>query len=118
MFENNHENIEPSQPKKDYSAETNEYLKYMEKEKTDQKRFSDEYDTNRWSSGSRLHKKGKASMVSRAKGEGLKMLTNKQMLHATNPTLLAQIQAGNNSNNEMRQMKRDKYYTHYIGQKY
>ena len=40
------------------------------------------------------------------KGEGLKILTNKQMLNRL-PILLAQIQAGNNSNklkNEIRQI--------------
>ena len=71
--------------KEDYSAETNEYLKYME----DQKKISDEYDSNGWS-----------------KGSGLKILTNKQMLNHL-PILLAQIQAGNNSNklkNEIRQI--------------
>ena len=55
-------------------------------------RFSDDYD----SSGSGLNKKGK----------GLKILTNKQMLNRL-PILLAQIQAGNNSNklkNELRQI--------------
>ena len=39
-------------------------------------------------------------------GEGLKMLTNKQMLNCL-PTLLTQIEAGNNSNklkNETRQI--------------
>ena len=78
-----------SPPKEDYSAETNEYLKYMEEQKKDQKKFSDEYDSNGWSSGS-----------------GLKMLTNKQMLNHL-PILLAQIQAGNNSKklkNEIRQI--------------
>ena len=76
-------------PKKDYSAETDEYLKYMEKQEKDRKKFSDEYDSNGWSSGS-----------------GLKILTNKQMLNRL-PILLAQIQAGNNSNklkNETRQI--------------
>ena len=55
-------------------------------------RFSDEYD----SSGSGLNKKGK----------GLKMLTNKEMLNHLS-ILLAQIQAGNDSNklkNEIRQI--------------
>ena len=78
-----------SPPKEDYSAETNEYLKYMEEQKKDQKKFSDEYDSNGWSSGS-----------------GLKILTNKQMLKHL-PILLAQIQAGNNSKklkNEIRQI--------------
>ena len=61
----------------------------MEEEKKGQKRFSDDYDSNAWSSGS-----------------GLKILTNKQMLNHL-PILLAQIQAGNNSNklkNEARQI--------------
>ena len=65
-------------------------------------RFSDDYD----SSGSGLNKKGKGSVVSRAKGEELKILTNKQMLNRL-PILLAQIQAGNNSKslkNELRQI--------------
>ena len=90
LFGNNLENIEPSQPKEDYSAETNEYLKYLEEQEKDRKKFSDEYD----SSGSGLNKKGK----------GLKRLTNKQMLNRL-PILLAQRQAGNNSNklkNEIR----------------
>ena len=69
-----------SPPKKDYSKETTDYLKYMEEEKKGQKRFSDDYNSNGWSSGS-----------------GLKILTNKQMLNRL-PILLAQIQAGNNSN--------------------
>ena len=65
-----------SPPKKDYSEETADYLKYMEEQEKGQKRFS-----NGWSSGS-----------------GLKILTNKQMLNRL-PILLAQIQAGNNSIN-------------------
>ena len=68
-----------NQSKKDYSAETNEYLKYMEEQEKDRKKFSDEYDSNGWSSGS-----------------GLKILTNKQMLDRL-PILIAQIQTGNNS---------------------
>ena len=55
-------------------------------------RFSDDYD----SSGSGLNKKGK----------GLKILTNKEMLNRLR-ILLAEIQAGNNSNilkNELRQI--------------
>ena len=78
-----------SQPKKDYSAETTDYLKYMEEEKKGQKGFRDDYDSNGWSTGS-----------------GLKLLTNKQMLNRL-PILLAQIQAGNNSKspkNEIRQI--------------
>ena len=61
----------------------------MEKQEKDQKRFSDDYDSNGWSSGS-----------------GLKILTNKQVLNRL-PILLAQIQAGNNSiklKNEIRQI--------------
>ena len=91
-----------SPPKEDYSAETDEYLKYLEEQEKDCKKFSDEYD----SSGSGLNKKGKGSVVSRAKEEGLKILTNKQMLNRL-AILLAQIQAGNNSNklkNELRQI--------------
>ena len=41
-----------SPPKEDYSAETNEYLKYQEEQKKDQKKYSDEDDSSRWSSGS------------------------------------------------------------------
>ena len=62
-----------SPPKKNYSAETGEYLKYMEEQEKDRKKCSDEYDSNGWSSGS-----------------GLKILTNKQMLNRL-PILLAQI---------------------------
>ena len=51
----------------------------MEEQEKDRKKFGDEYDSNRWSSG-----------------YGLKILTNKQMLSRF-PILLAQIQAGNNS---------------------
>ena len=73
-----------SPPKKYYSEETADYLKYMEEQEKGQKRFSDG-----WSSGS-----------------GLKILTNKQILNRL-PILLAQIQAGNNSiklKNEIRQI--------------
>ena len=66
-----------SLPKEDYSAETDEYLKYLEEQEKDRVPFSDEYD----SSGSGLNKKGKGSVVSRAKREELKILTNKQMLN-------------------------------------
>ena len=93
----------PSSPlKEDYSAETDEYLKYLEEQEKDRVRFSDDYD----SSGSGLNKKGKGSLGSRAKGEGLKILTNKQILNRL-PILSAQIQAGNNSKslkNELRQI--------------
>ena len=78
-----------SPPKKDYFAETDEYLKYVEEQEKDRKTFSDEYDSNGSSSGS-----------------GFKILTNKQMLNRL-PILLAQIQAGNNSKklkNEIRQI--------------
>ena len=53
----------------------------MEEQEKDRKKFSDEYDSNGWPSGS-----------------GLKVLTNQQMLNRL-PILLAQIQAGNNSKN-------------------
>ena len=61
----------------------------MEEQEKDRKKFSDEYDSNGWSSGSVL-----------------KILTNKQMLNRL-PILLAQVQAGNNSRsfkNEIRQI--------------
>ena len=73
----------------DSSKATAGYLKYMKEEKEGQKRFSDDHDSNGWSSGS-----------------GLKILTNKQMLNPL-PILLAQIQAGKNSiklKNEIRQI--------------
>ena len=60
----------------------------MEEQKKGQKRFSDDYDSNGWSSGS-----------------GLKILTNKHRLNRLS-ILPAQIQAGNNSKslkNELRQ---------------
>ena len=88
-----------SLPKKDYSEESADHLKFMEEQKKGQKRFSDDYDSNGWPSGS-------GNVVSKAKGTSLKMLTNKQMLNRL-PILLAQIQAGNNSNklkNEIRQI--------------
>ena len=90
----------PTSPsKKDSSKATADFLEYMKKEKEDQKRFSDDYDSNEWSSGS-------GNVVNKAKGAGLKILTNKQMLKRL-PILLVQIQAGNNSNklkNEARQI--------------
>ena len=61
----------------------------MEEQEKYRKKFSDEYDSNSWSSGS-----------------GLKILTKKQMLSRL-PILLSQIQAGNNSTklkNEIRQI--------------
>ena len=74
-----------SPPKKDYSEETANFLKYMEEQKKGQKRFSDDYDSN---------------------GSRLKILTNKQMVNRL-PILLAKIQAGNNSKslkNEIREI--------------
>ena len=73
-------------PKKDYSAETDDYLNYLKEQEQDRVRFTDDYDSN----GSGLNKKRKGSITSRAKGEGLKILTNKQMLNRL-PILLAQI---------------------------
>ena len=93
------QNASSNPPKKDYSDETADFLEHMNKEKERQKRFSDDYDSNGWSSGS-------GSVASKAKGAGLKILTNKQMLNRL-PILLAQIQAGNNSKklkNEIRQI--------------
>ena len=90
----------PSSPSKiDFSKATADFLEYMKKEKEGQKRFSDDYDSNGWPSGS-------GNAVSKAKGAGLKILTNKQMLNRL-PILLAQIQAGDNSiklKNEIRQI--------------
>ena len=86
-------------PKKDYSKENADFLEYIKKEKEGQKRFSDDYDSNGWSCGS-------GNVVSKAKGTGLKILNDKQMLNRL-PILLAQIQAGNNSiklKNEIRQI--------------
>ena len=93
------QNASSSLPKKDYSEEAADFLEHMKKEKEYQKKFSDDYHSNGWSSGS-------GNVVSKAKGTGLKILTNKQMLNHL-PILLAQIQAGNNSNklkNEIRQI--------------
>ena len=89
------QNASSSSPKKDYSAEAADYLKYMGEQEKGQKRFSDDYDSN-----------GSGNVVSKAKGTGLKILTNKQILNRL-PILLAQIQAGNNSSklkNEIRQI--------------
>ena len=93
------QNASSSPPKKDYSKEAADYLEYIEEQENGQKRFSDYYDSNGWSSGS-------GNVVSKAKGVGLKILTDKQMLNRL-PILLAQIQAGNNSiklKNEIRQI--------------
>ena len=111
--------VPSSPPKKDYSKETANYLKYIEEQEKGQKRFSDDYDSNGWSSGSgsvaskakgdgnvASKAKGDGNIVSKVKGAGLKILTNKQMLNRL-PILLAQLQAGNNSNklkNEARQI--------------
>ena len=73
----------------DHSEEIADFLEHMKKEKEGQKRFSDDYDSNGWPSGS-------GNVVSKTKGTGLKILTDKQMLNRL-PILLAQIQAGNNS---------------------
>ena len=93
------QNASSSLPKKDYSEEAADYLKYIEEQEKGQKRFSDDYDSNGWSSGS-------GNVVSKGKGAGLKILNNKQMLNPL-PILLTQIQAGNNSiklKNEIRQI--------------
>ena len=101
--------VPSSPPKKDYSKETADYLKYIEEQEKGQKRFSDDYDSNGWSSGSgsiASKTKGDGNVVSKAKGAGLKLLTDKQMLNRL-PILLTQIKAGNNSNklkNEARQI--------------
>ena len=63
-----------------------------------QKTYFSDYDSNGWSSGLGINKKGK--------GEELIILTKQQMFSHL-PILLAQIQAGNNSiklKNELRQM--------------
>ena len=81
------------------SKATADYLEYEKEQAKGQKRFSDDYDSNGWSSGS-------GNVVSKSKGTGLKILTDKQMLNRL-PILLAQIQAGNNSiklKNEIRQI--------------
>ena len=81
----------------------------MEEQEKGEKRFSDDYDSNGWSSesGSVASKaKGDGNVATKAKGAGLKILTNKRMLNRLR-ILLAQIQAGNNSNklkNEARQI--------------
>ena len=83
-----------SLPKKGYSEEAADHLKYMEEQEKGQKIFSDGSST------------GSGNEVSKPKGTGLKILTNKQMLNRL-PILLAKIQAGNNSNklkNEIRQI--------------
>ena len=57
----------------------------------------------------------KLGNVTSKKGKGLKILNNKQMLNRL-PILLAQIEAGNNSNKLKNEI--NKHYTRYIGQKY
>ena len=94
------QNAPSRSPKKDYSAEAADYLKYMEEQEKGQKRFSDDYDRN-----------GSGNVVSKARGTGLKILTNKQMLNRL-LILPAQIQAGNNSSklkNEIRQILNSLY---------
>ena len=63
----------------------------MEEQEKDSKNFSNEYDSNGWSSGS-----------------GLKILTKKQMLSRL-PILLSQIQAGNNSTKLKNEIRRILY---------
>ena len=98
--QNTQKTFAPSSPlKKGYSEETADYSKYMKEQEKGQKRFRDDYDSNGWSSGS-------GNVVNKAKGAGLKIVTNKQMLNRL-PILLAQIKAGNNSiklKNEIRQI--------------
>ena len=103
------QNASSSLPKKDYSKETADYLKYIEEQEKGQKIFSDDYDSNGWSSGSGSvanKAKGDGNVVSKAKCAGSKILNSKQMLNRL-PILLAQMQAGNNSiklKNEIRQI--------------
>ena len=59
------QNASSSPPKKDYSKEAADYLEYIEEQEKGQKRFSDDYDSNGWSSGS-------GNILSKAKGAGLK----------------------------------------------
>ena len=56
------QNASLSLPKK----EAADYLKYMEEQEKGQKRFSDDYNSNGWSSGS-------GSVASKARGDGLKI---------------------------------------------
>ena len=70
LFGENLENIKQkrtfapsSPPKEDYSTETIDYMKYQKEQEKGQKRFSDDYDSNGWFSGS-----------------GLKILTNKCLI--------------------------------------
>ena len=100
----------PSSPSKiDSSKATADFLEHMKKGKEGQKIFSDDYDSNGWSDGSgSVASKAKedGNVVTKAKGAGLKILTNKQMLNRL-PILLTQIQPRNNSNklkNEARQI--------------
>ena len=108
------QNASSNLPKKDYSEETADFLEHMKKEKESQKRFSDDYDSNGRSSGSgsvASKAKGDENVVRKAKGVGLKILTDKQMLNRL-PILLAQIQAGNNTKslkNELRQILHSLY---------
>ena len=77
------QNASSSLPKKDYSEEAADYLKYMEEQEKGQKRFSDDYNSNGWSigSGSVASKaKSDGSVVSKAKGAGSKILTNKCLI--------------------------------------
>ena len=70
-------------PKKDYSKETADYLKYIEEQEKGQKRFSNDYDSNGWFSGSGSEAskaKGDGNIVSKPKGAGLKILTDKCLI--------------------------------------
>ena len=69
----------------------------MEEQEKGQKRFSDDYDSH-----------GSGNVVSKAKGAGLQILTDKQMLNRL-PILLAQIQAGNNSINLKNEIRKILY---------
>ena len=62
-----------SPPKKDYSEEAADYLKYTEEQEKGQKRFSNDYDSNGWSSESKSvasKAKGNGNVVIKAKGTG------------------------------------------------
>ena len=89
MKKNIEEKVKTRRQNKETDRDTQRTFASSSPPKKDCKKFNDEYDSNRWSSG-----------------YGLKILTNKQMLNRL-PILLAQIQAGGNSKelkNEMRQI--------------
>ena len=61
-----------SRPSKiDSSKASTDYLEYIAEQEKGQKRFSDDYDSNGWPSGS-------GNVVSKGKGTGLKILTDKK----------------------------------------